>query len=1153
MPPAPAAAAFGRRAGGSGPARATWPAVAAAGLVVCVLATVVWSAVAGTAPLGRNPVVFTASVVLEDERPLTVVDVATAEVAVRLPGVYAQVGASTYGEVQAVAADGGTYLVDRRTGAFNLLGADDFIVDGRGPGIGLGDLPGAKGATGLADGADLFVVRDATRSTVSLVDRSTVVAGSRAAGAGGVSTSVAPVGFVRLDGRVDGSGPDAVVADGALWLLVGVGDGGCRLEQVLPPLSPGAPMGLATRARLAGGCDSAALAAVGRPTSGRLGTRAPGTGRPGDAPVVALAVPGEVQLFTGRPGAPPARLIVAGTARATSFVPARGVPGAAAWLAGTPTGWLLVRVDPGRGVTSRGVAALGPAARPAPPAFSGGALYTLDRAAAAPQVVRIDPVTGRSGAVAGASPYPSAPGETAAFTGAEVIAVGPRVVVNNPASLLAVVVFTDGSHPPVTVDKRSALDVSASGPGVPDLGSPPKGAPAPARADTPAPAAPAPLAPTPSPVAPVAVDPQATCATTPLRPYAPRITSLTPSSVGALVTWTYALLDEQDCEPQTWTVAVQALGGAPPPAQPVQRVDGQQQLQIGGLRPATTYQVVVTAYLAHASTPSAPTTFTTAPQGPDAPTAVRTSADGHGHWDVTWSACDPSTCVVPADSWTVTGTACDGSYVGTPPSVTVPAGTTGTEIDASAAGLLGTSLRFSVQGATASGLRGPAADDGSCTQAWQPPDTAAMSVAGAAVPAGSGTTLTATLTLTVTGDPAVAFGGSEPQIVYTVGDRTVGPTSQTSVTVPGLAPGASYTPQAKVWSAGHEDAAVTLTGRTFTQTVPWPTLALHATGGPLDSDPNQGDLSATVTGLPTGTYSASGTLACGHDQLAVAGQLQPGPQGEVLDVGGIDLTSIGGACSVTLALSDGDSPNPYGVASPPVTAAVQLGTRPPYQFSASYVGDCVTALCAPAVTVSFHGAGEPAAGGVDWTVTATDPSPSCAGADATSVGPTADPQFPVTIPAPPCADLNALDVTVSFRYLGATVPVVDAGRPTGHPAAPPTTTTTTTATTTTTTSPSTSSSTSSSTTTPTTTTPGSSSTTAPRSTTTTTTTTTTTRSTVSTSTTNTRAPAAGQAALAAHLAAADRPGAGWTAVWWVLVAALVASVVSPLRHRRGRR
>ncbi len=106
------------------------------------------------------------------------------------------------------------------------------------------------------------------------------------------------------------------------------------------------------------------------------------------------------------------------------------------------------------------------------------------------------------------------------------------------------------------------------------------------------------------------MNPNVTCANTTQKPYSPQITSVDPASESAVVKWSYQLLEQQDCEPDSWSVTVTALSG-PQPAQPQQDVNGQQQLQFTGLRPATTYQVVVTAYINSQSTASSPSQFTT--------------------------------------------------------------------------------------------------------------------------------------------------------------------------------------------------------------------------------------------------------------------------------------------------------------------------------------------------------------------------------------------------------------------------------------------------------------------------------------------------------------------------------------------------------------
>ena len=49
------------------------------------------------------------------------------------------------------------------------------------------------------------------------------------------------------------------------------------------------------------------------------------------------------------------------------------------------------------------------------------------------------------------------------------------------------------------------------------------------------------------------MNPNVTCANTTQKPYAPQITSVVPVGVG-LVAWSYQLLDQQDCEPDSWSV-----------------------------------------------------------------------------------------------------------------------------------------------------------------------------------------------------------------------------------------------------------------------------------------------------------------------------------------------------------------------------------------------------------------------------------------------------------------------------------------------------------------------------------------------------------------------------------------------------------------------
>ena len=114
------------------------------------------------------------------------IDVTTGAVVAGLQSVNTQVGAPAAGDVQAVPVSSGTMLIDRRTGTFNELGQDNYMVDAAGPGVGLGPVRDLTSASGLAAGSGAYIVRYAPRSTVSLVDESTVAAAAKVEGTGGI-------------------------------------------------------------------------------------------------------------------------------------------------------------------------------------------------------------------------------------------------------------------------------------------------------------------------------------------------------------------------------------------------------------------------------------------------------------------------------------------------------------------------------------------------------------------------------------------------------------------------------------------------------------------------------------------------------------------------------------------------------------------------------------------------------------------------------------------------------------------------------------------------------------------------------------------------------------------------------------------------------
>ena len=399
---------------------------AVSGVAACVVVVggLMWSAATGQAPASRHPTIFGGSLVLEDYRPLTVIDLATGAVTVQLEGVYAQVGASTYADVEAVPTTAGTMLVNRATGAFNMLGQDNYVLGPPTGGISLGPLAGETSAAGFTDGGAAYIVRYASASTVSLVDASTVVRGAQALSAGG-RHATQPVGFVRLAGRPIDQAGGAAVAGGALWLLAG-GHAKCSVVRVAPSAQNGQGLTATDRSSFPTACSPAALES--------------------SAGEVALARPGVVRLFGG--AGPSQAVAVPGTARASQFLPVQGVSRGFWFLARLPSGWAVFGVSASGGPSGlRPLDAFGPGAEPAVPAYSAGLIYTLDQdQPGQPSLWAMQPATGVMRAVPGAPAYPAeSVTEKAGFQGAQVLVDGPRVIFNNPESLLAVVIFTDGS------------------------------------------------------------------------------------------------------------------------------------------------------------------------------------------------------------------------------------------------------------------------------------------------------------------------------------------------------------------------------------------------------------------------------------------------------------------------------------------------------------------------------------------------------------------------------------------------------------------------------------------------------------------------------------------------------------------------------------
>ncbi len=1078
-------------------------ALFALGTVVAVLGGILWS-VLGAPPLAsRRLSVFGGSLVLSDVRPLSVIDVTTATVEVRLEGVDTLVGASDYATVQPVAVQGGTVLVNKLTGSFNFLGADNYVTDPHAPGVGLGSLSKATGAAGIAAGADAYIIRSAPTSTVSLVGSQTVSAALAAQSKlASPRARVSPIGFATLPGRAVLSSSARAVQGVQLWQLAESG-GGCQLYQLVPDRS--APEGISVHIRatfprqtcrglsVESAANFVAVASPGWVTvldpAPQPSVDVPAAGHSGVGTLSNASF--ELKVASPTSGRTSRSVRTSFTDATTSTVAVTGAVNEAWFLARGGSGWSLYGVSrSGTLVGPKPLSGFHATSDPAPPVLSAGYLYTIDRTQIGrPALWQIRTSDALMSPVAGTNDYPlySSAEAKNTFTDAEVLGDGPRVVFNNPQNLEAVVVFTDKSRPPAVVDKADSVTVSAQGPAVltatPSPGGPvtkstagkqpgsPKqngnpGAPDTTSATTvPAPSKTALPLPVVSPLSRKVV-----CATTSQQPHVPQITAVTPSSEDVLVAWSYQLLQETDCEPQSWTVQVEALGGAPQPAPSIQRVTGEQEYLFSGLRPATSYVVSVTAYINSLSTTSNSLEFTTLDRGPDAPLSVSAVADSNGDWVVSWVPCTEAAnphCVVPADSWSVLGSACGGTVVTSPPQVVVSGDKDTVVIPSEKLGLLGDAFSFSVQGELSSGLVGRSTADGTCTRSWADPTASDISLTSAG--AAHGSSLSAQLQVDVTGDPTAAFGTapSQADFIYKVGNDTVGPTNETSVTVPGLSLGTPYVATVTVYPSGHPNASVTVSGSAFQINLPWPSdlqpdLEVQAA---VESNPNKGIVTVGFPAdLPAVPLTAvAGVLSCSDVSLdepptpIIADRVQfP-----------VDLVDLGGACKISFNLADTSGTNPYGIDSPLLTASFEIGSQPSYSFAVTAAETCQDpGTCgqlpgsAWQVVVSSNGP-QPLAGGA-WTVsTATQGAPPALPAPSGTTGkggqtspgfndPCAAskmlgaPSFPVTIELPQtCPNGNDVTVTVSYRYLGQEVQV-EAGTPATPPPSGPTSTPTST-------------------------------------------------------------------------------------------------------------
>jgi hypothetical protein len=987
------------------------------------------------------------SIFLADARAPVAVDLATGKPTVRLINARTQVSADNENNVAVVALNDTTLLLNRETGAFNMVDSTGFVIKTTPGGIALPAAPGSATATAtataIADGDRAYVLRSSSTTTaVYLVAKTTVEAAVNS------STAVKPRAFAAVNAASPLTAGSAVSADGALWLLTGTGTAQTLHELSLPTGAPtGATLDAADRGTVAG--------------PGALATAITATG----ATAVGLATPTKISVFAAD-----------GTARTLAapqisdvdqILPVTNDDSRLAWMVhGKSGGWHLLGVDANAPDRVRDIA-LGkiPAtASLATPVASGGSVYTMDTSTDGTlwQIGSGGTVTNP----AGTARYPTS--TTAAgksvevrdFADAQVVARDGRVIFNSPDHLLAITLFTDGSHPAAVIDKSAAVDLNSIG-GATALTK--------SRTDRPKTS----TKPAPQPKAPVPpqqpINNKATCATTTQTPHIPTVTQATPASRSVLLTWAYPIVDNQDCVPSTYLIKVKLLdstGRAPSPPGQVS-VQGQQGANLTGLYPSTRYQITVTAFINGRGTESSPIQVTTGREGPKAPTGVHTTVDATGTWTISWSACgDPRTGCVPAATWTVVPSFCDGVGLSAAPTpLTVTGDSSLTHFTATFGGnpnLLGRGMTFSVQGVGDLGDAGIAAGDGTCTRSWAPPAASQITLtASSPAVTALGQPASTTLTLHLGGNPTATAGGVGATFRFELlsGSTVIasqGPTTNTSATFNQIAAGKNYTARAVVTPPGHPEAAVTVTADAISTRANWPALTVSSAKVARNADLVSGTLTVHIDGISSAAAGGetfdliNSVLTCGSTSMPLtATNFDPSTRDVTATV---DLRQYYGSCTVTVQLSENSAtqsqPPVFGGTPSPALAGVAVdlpnsasGPFSPTTFHAEW-NDTPDAADRSVVTVS--GTDVRFALVQSWNYVLSDGNTaSCNGADVTGAPTqTIESKQKCVDNSGDDAHLTAWSVQITYRFFGSapqTVTVPVAGKPpTYHAPAPPT-------------------------------------------------------------------------------------------------------------------
>lgn len=1007
--PAPGEPAFLPSPASTVPAGRRGRQVLLGGFLACTTALVVAATTVKPTTARAFKLVY-GSVFIDDNVSPVAIDLASGKPTVRLSNAVTAVSARSTGDLDVVPVGEATLMVNSQTGEFNLLDAAGLLLKSTGGGVRLPATAAAadQAASAVATGSGAYVIRTSTSGTqIYLVDEATVAA------AAGPTARTVPRASVTLAQPVADMPAAAVSAAGALWLLTGRGPTSTVQQLTLPEHSnTGATLTASTRAVVSG---PAALESIGDQE-------------------VALATSRAIELY-GADGLP-ATVPFASPAGLDRIVAATNLSGQVAFLLHAANGWSLLSagLHDVAGKVHR-LAGIPASAALAAPAASGSSLYLLQTNGTGALWT-----LSYAGALRSAGSYPVLAGEKLDLAGAQVLAQGSRVIVNARANFEAEVIFTDGSHAPMTVDKHAAVQLDPSSTQALVVSHHAGTAKAPA---TKAP-------PKAKPVTAPTVNNRVDCKTADQTPHIPLVRVLQRASRSVQLAWTYPLLDTQDCVPSTYTISAAAVGdGAPAPPGTV-TVQGQDGANLIGLFPDTEYRIVVTAYLNGLGTASAPVQVRTSVEGPAAPRNVTVSVDRSGDWIVSWQSCGgvESGCV-PSTSWQLVPSYCDGLGLSAAPATQLvigdPTSHAFTATYPGGAALLGRGLSFQVAGVGDTGVVGAPASSTGCQYSWSPPVPAAITLQASAPPAtAESDTTSTTVTAQFAGNQTTDLGGVGGTLTYqllsggtVVG--TVGPTTRTTATFSDLRPGVHYQVAAVATPNQHPEAAEPI-GPVEVQTAIalWPQPSVTASFA--DTSAAAGTLTVTVS-LPAGTDTrgetfdlSGGSLDCGNAHLGLSQTNFAAGKPLTFDsVPRSIYNSASAPCTVSAALAQDSAtaldPPLYGagpsaaVTSAPVTIDVPVLETAATDFTASWVADAPAGK--PEIAVSYTGSDATLASYAhDWSLVAgTDASTTCGSSNASPA------MAPVTIDVDHrcVAGAATWSVSVAFGYFGQsasyTIPV----------------------------------------------------------------------------------------------------------------------------------